>query len=259
MKKTIFLLLVFSLYHIATMAQSSGFYGIVNLGGNVAVGNYGDVVMRDGDLIGWGLQDKTKFGGAGTGVNLGGALAFRMPDIDELSFFVSADLFFNPLNKTMRNYRDRLDVEWTNACDKYEQRFPVYFNLPVMLGGRYEFFTPSRDISVFAEGAFGTNLRFITQHYVRWNMYGHSSERYSFEEHFKPQFSYVFNVGVGGVFFERLQVGIHYYYFGGEKVISDVHHEYHPPVGELEVEDFENSYGTIAPSMITLRVGYIIY
>ena len=257
MKKGFVILAVAIMTSVAVFAQSNDFYGVVYVGGTLPIGDYGKVVMQDGKVSRWGLQDNSPYGGVGLGANAGFFGGKRISGIEELSAFVSMDFFFNPLNKTMRNYKELLAVENTNTYDLYEHEFPVYFNIPLLFGFRYDFYTSKRNLSFFAEASMGVNFLMITDKSQSWNMYKHTSEAYNEIERYKSKFSFALSVGGGAVLLEKIQVGLHYHYLGATRIISDSEIEYHTDAGVLEEKKTANYRGFISPHLLSLRVGYM--
>ncbi|MBR5029036.1 MAG: hypothetical protein IKX51_07445, partial [Bacteroidales bacterium] len=66
MKKKLFpIFAAMLLVQAVAFSQSADFYGVVSLGGNVAVGNFGKASVDGLQLQKWGLADDTPFDGAG--------------------------------------------------------------------------------------------------------------------------------------------------------------------------------------------------
>ncbi|MBR0073956.1 MAG: outer membrane beta-barrel protein [Bacteroidales bacterium] len=238
-------------------SQSNDFYGVASLGCNFSLGNFGKAELRDGSLHNWALFNDSEFGGAGIGANANFMLAKRISGIEELSAFVSLEFFFSPLNKTMRDFKERYEVENINSHDKYEQRFPVYLNIPLFAGLRYDIYTSNRNMYIFTELGLGADMHVITDHSEYYNMYKHSSEAYSYDEDFRTKFSFATTIGAGVVFLEHIQVGLHYHYLGSIRVISDLETVSYNKQGDKATNNQANRLGVVTPHLLSLRIGYI--
>lgn len=247
------------LAHVVAFSQSADFYGVVHLGGNVPVGNFGKATVNNGVVEKWGLADESPFGGAGIGANAELLGAKRIRGIEELSVFLSANFFFSPLNKTLRNYREQHEVEYFNSHDKYEQKFPVYFNIPLYAGCRYDFYTSNRDISIYGQAGIGANLRIITDFSYNWNMYKHSSEADSYVEEYRNKVAFAAMAGAGVIFLNHIQIGLYYHYLGTSRVISNSTQVYHSPSERdiFETTEKAHSRGLLTPHILSLTVGYV--
>jgi len=245
------------LAHVVAFSQSADFYGVVHLGGNVPVGNFGKATVNNGVVEKWGLADESSYGGAGIGANVGLLGAKRIGGIEELSVFVSLDFFFNPLNKSLRDYKEQYEVDNINSHDKYEQSFPVYFNIPMFAGCRYDFYTANRNISIFSQVGIGADLRIITDHSVYWNMYKQSSAAYRYKEEYRNKVAFAAMAGAGVIFFDRIQVGLYYHYLGTSRVISDSEAIINDVSGSSKTIPMANSRGQLTPHLISLTVGYV--
>ncbi len=257
MKRVVIVIAAMLFAGTVCFSQTADFYGVVSMGGSLPVGNFGKATVKDDEPQKWGLADESQYGGAGIGANVGIMGAKRISGIEELSVFLSAEFFFNPLNKALRDYKEQYEVANINSHDKYEQRFPVYFNIPVLAGCRYDIYTRNRDISIFAELGVGANMRIITDHYEYWNMYKHNSEAHSYTEDYRTKFSFAAAAGAGAVFLGHIQVGIFYHYLGTARVISDAEVIYNNPMGYEETAAPAFSRGVLSPHMLSIKVGYL--
>lgn len=244
------------LMQVVVFSQTADFYGVVSLGGNVAVGDFGKASVDGLQLQKWGLADDSPYGGAGIGANASVFGAKRVRGIEELSIFVSADFFFSALNKTLRDYKEQYEVENLNARDKYEHSFPVYLDIPLLAGCRYDFFTNKRELFFFGQVGIGADLHIISDYTQYWNMYKHSSEAYSYKEEYRKKISFAATAGAGVVLFEHIQVGIHYHYLGAFRVISTSEEKIDTPSGSSQTNNRAYSRGLLSPHLISLRVGY---
>ena len=258
MKKKLLLIFAVAMsVQLAAFSQSADFYGVVSLGGNVAVGNFGKATVDRLQLKEWGLADDTPFGGAGIGANASLFGAKRVRGIEELSIFVSADFFFSALNKNLRDYNEQYEVENLNTHDKYEHTFPVFLDIPLFAGCRYDFYTNKRELSFFGQAGIGANLHIITDFTQYWNMYKHSSEAYSYKEEYRKKISFAATAGAGVVLFEHIQIGIHYHYLGTYRVISTSEEKIDAPSGLSITDNKAHSRGLLSPHILSLRVGYL--
>lgn len=247
---------------IASFSQTADFYGVVSLGGNVAVGNFGKATVDGLQIKEWGVYfpeaDKdSPLGGAGIGANASLFGAKRVRGIEELSIFVSADFFFSALNKTLRDYKEQYEVENLNSHDKYEHTFPVFLDIPLLAGCRYDFFTNKRDLSFFGQAGIGADLHIITDYTQYWNMYKHSSEAYSYREEYRKKISFAATAGAGVVLFDHIQIGIHYHYLGSYRVISTSEEKTDAPSGMSVTDNSAHRRGLLSPHILSLRVGYV--
>lgn len=258
MKKKLFpIFAAMLLVQAVAFSQSADFYAVVHVGGNVPVGNFGKASVNNGLVEKWGLADDSPCGGAGIGANAGLLGAKRIAGIEELSVFVSLDFFFNPLNKTLRDHKEQYEVDNINSHDKYEQSFPVYFNIPMFAGCRYDFYTSNRNISIFSQVGIGADFRIITDHSEYWNMYKHNSAAYRYKEEYRNKVAFAAMAGAGVLFFDRIQVGLHYHYLGTSRVISDSEEIINDENGNSKTKPMANSRGRLTPHIISLTVGYV--
>ncbi len=254
MKKIHLLFLAVIFYTCGTSAQNVKIN--VYAGGNFAIGDYSSVVMQNGDVMCWGLKDRSRLGGAGSGVNTGISLNWIAPDFSKLRLFVSADFYYNSLNHALKDYKNRLWVSNSNTYDTYRQRFPVYFNIPVQLGMGCDFYSPVPYITFFAQAGFGANLRIVTHSSEQWNFYNTSSEASTYEETYDPQTSFAYSLGFGVLFFEKLSLELQYVDLGAAEVSSSSSLEYSTPEGDKSIELLEHINGRIHPTMLSLRLGF---
>lgn len=258
MKKKLFTIFAaMTLMHVVVFSQSADFYGVVHIGGNLPVGNFSKATVNNGVVEKWGLADESSYGGAGIGTYAGLLGAKRIGGIEELSVFVSLDFFFNPLNKTLRDHKEQYEVDNINTHDKYEQSFPVYFNIPMFAGCRYDFYTSNRNISIFSQLGIGADFRIITDYSIYWNMYKQSSAAYRYMEEYRNKVAFAAMAGAGAIFFDRIQVGLQYHYLGTSRVISDSETIINEENGSSKTIPMANSRGRLTPHLISLTVGYV--
>ena len=229
----------------------------IHVGGSLPFGKYADYSLSpsstpDGsDIIAWNV--KTEKAGAAMGLNLGVKLRFNLPSIKGLGIITTADFFFYPSNKDIRDsFEDYIEVLCSqNSVNSYNFSTPKYFNIPILLGLNYELSLGDK-VKVYGEGGAGVNIGMISSLEMNFN-----EQDFTFVSGFeyKNQYSFAFQVGVGVLLSDQLSLGVHYYNLGSQSVKGLFKYTATwNGGGESERANFV--WDRINPNMITLRLGY---
>ena len=142
-----------------------------------------------------------------------------------VGIFVSADAFWNYINKTMRNQYDSV------KCTK-----PMYINVPIMLGVSWTSDFVNSPVNVWAEAGIGCDLFLKTTE-------GWKARTTSYE--MNPEFAC--EGGVGILINRMFSVGVHYYWLGKQDI------------KRKDVDYANGGFGvppTVAIHMMAFKVGF---
>ena len=271
MKKIIFLIALF--FSLSIQAQTQKSFNI-SIGGSFPLGKFASFTYDPATMVsdaGWFDVDG-ECGAASSGLNVGFELLIPLKN-ERFSFTISADLNYNGIKKEAINFgqdlatylTEGLKDEWrgqgyvvTSASGTLEKSLS-HFNVPLLAGLRYTL--PLKDdISLFAEGGVGLNLRFIsafkTLCRINFNYRGSSQTlvcKNSFGYEMKPTLA--FRLGVGINVTKRLSLSAYYYYLGTGDVISTIGSEV-SVAGSTQQLKQKSANGTITPMMAVVKLGF---
>ena len=168
----------------------------------------------------WGVIPTREKGAASLGFNVG--FEYRLPLVSSLSLLFSGDAMYNGLISELKDAYETLNI-----------KTPNYINVPVMAGLNYDLHVGS-NFAVFVQGGAGLNMRFMTPLSV---------PAPGVDAKFDPAFTFAFQGGAGFRFAGHYSVGVNYYVLGKADVKSKT--------GAIEATG-----GTVAPEILTIRLGY---
>ena len=229
----------------------------VKLGGAFPTGNFADAMVSNDYVNRWGLLTNDKYGGAGTGFNVGFQYTIPIRSVKGLGIAISADLFYNGLNEDLNDFFSDMEDDILNESGITDVQItkPSYLNIPLMVGGSYTF-SVSENVGLFAELALGVNLMKVTDLYerVEYNEGGYSGEE-SVRVKYDMSTSFGYRMAAGVVFNNRYSIEIGYYNLGAGKIKgTNKEDEYEGGDHYNKREDFR--YKSITPTMIAIRFGY---
>ena len=153
MKKVILIALV--LVSSVAVSKAQGFFQ-AHIGPAFPTGDF-----KDDDYDDF-TEEVYGSGNASTGLNLG--IKYYSPlKTDGLSLVFGVDIFYNPLNKDVR---DDLEADW---ADNNDISFTKYLNIPIMAGVNYKI-PVSEKIVFFGEGSLGFNMLKVTKWFKPLNI-----------------------------------------------------------------------------------------
>lgn len=233
--KRIFTLIAVALSLSVSSFAQNGF--AVYAGGNFPVGAF----AKGGSLNDIAINNvESTLGGAATGFNAGVKYQFKL--IDDLSLFLSADLFYNGM-------KEELKQSLENATDMIgvDADLPSYINVPLMIGANYTLLNIGSG-SLWGEAGFGVNLRDISDSEAEVGVIESESD-------YHITTSYVWQAGAGVTLGDRVSIGVHYYAFGNSPIsgVNNTELDYDNIIGNLQNEF---KVGSLKPSMVVMRLGF---
>ena len=132
--------------------------------------------------------------GKGVGIGL---KSYRPLDhiTPHLSLVYGAELYYHGLSSDVKDklYPSNADVT-----------YPMFFNLPVTIGGNYAIRLPNSNASIYGEAAAGLNVSYITKIRVEYNRGGYE------EISFDPAFEFCYGLEAGIFFNNQYSIGVRY-------------------------------------------------
>ncbi len=254
---------------ISTFAQKKAAWSI-NIGGSFPIGSFAKMTYDKNLETDCALFDENTINGAAaTGLSLGSIVLFPL-QFERLSFAVSFDIHYNPLNSTAKSCLTQLSY-MIDASSRQEianeggssivsscslDWSGAYYNIPILVGLRYAL--PFQNgISAFAEGNIGYNLRLLSpiQFTERIScLYRGQSISLKMKEtlSYAAKGAMAFRLGVGICITEKLSLSAFYYYLGNGDVSSTITADN----GEGQPTKMSYQLGTLTPMVITLKLGY---
>ncbi|MBR1834793.1 MAG: hypothetical protein IJ785_04730 [Bacteroidales bacterium] len=272
MKKNILTIAFTILLCCNSFAQKKSQWSI-NIGGSFPIGDFAKMEY-DKNTLGTDcalFDDKTFCGAASSGLSLGSTVLFPL-QFERLSFAVSLDLHYNPLNSNAKSYLTQVSYMIDAGCRQEIANgggssitsscsldwSGAYYNIPILVGLRYTL--PFQNgMSAFAEGNIGYNLRILSP--IRFTeriscLYRGQYISFKMKEtlSYATKGTVTFRMGVGICFTEKLSLSAFYYYLGKGEVFST------STVDDGESQPSKQSFqlGTLTPMVITLKIGYNI-
>lgn len=229
------------------------------LGGSYAIGDFGDVDIKNND---WALisPNSTK-GGAGLGFDLG--ISYLKPlGNGKTSFLWSVDFLYSFVNTSVRNNVRNSQLEASNVFQKVEFNNPSFMNMPILAGLHHEE-SIGGNLKVYLEAQVGIAMRWINERSGElrgapepftigvWD----NLTDYSYTDHFYSYPGLAFRLAVGMVMEEHWLADFGFLYLG--KFDLEGYEDYEittPRVTSHGSAGF--NAGTINPMMLVLRLGY---
>lgn len=208
---------------IAAIAALVMGMGVANAQGTIRAGvGLPMGTFAKGTNVDWGVLAGSENGVSALGFNAG--VEYRIPMVSGLSLMFTGDIMYNSLTSEAKTNLKNLN------CTA-----PSYLNIPLMAGANFNL-DMGKSLALFVEGGLGLNVRLLTG--AKIPIIGDVS--------FKPAFTFAFQGGAGIKFQGRYSLGVNYYVLGK----ADVKGKY-TLLGEQEYTG-----GTIAPQLLTIRLGY---
>lgn len=248
----------------------------IHVGGLKPTGHYKFNDLSNSFAI---YSEYSDYAGTKLGYNFGTKVRYSISQVNGLGIIGSLDLFYNGLNKEVKEYFEEYYDEAYPIEDKYynvkkSSNYPNIINIPLMLGANYKY-DLNDNISVWAECALGINYRIITSHKYKmsykWDYeshyYGNASFTHSVTRKdsydFKNAFTFSRQIGLGAMLNERYSLGLHFYNLGGKSknVISEYewiktdHNSYNGGHTNTQDEEADITGGKFNASMLVLRLG----
>lgn len=235
------------------------------LGGSYAIGDFGDVDIKNND---WALisPNSTK-GGAGLGFDLG--ISYLKPlGNGKTSLLLGVDFLYSFVNTSVRNNIRNLQVEASNVFQKAEFTNPSFMNMPILAGLHHEE-SIGGNFKAYFEAQLGIALRWINDR--SGELRGASAPftigpwdnltDYSYTDHFYSTPGLAFRIAVGMVMEEHWLVDFGFLYLGKFNLEGYEDYEITTAAAYLTPSVTSNgsagfSAGTINPLMLVLRLGY---
>lgn len=232
-------------------AQKDGFS--LHLSGVFPNGKFGEL---GGLLLDYGPV--IDGGAASIGFGLGVKYQRSISLVKNLRAMFEADIMYNPLQEEIKDALDDLCFEWDGSISSSVST-SKYLNIPLMAGLNYSFDLAEK-IKLYGELGVGLNVRLITKNSIEKEcIYYYNGVEYSYTTklgfEYNPAVSFACQVGVGVLLSEKLSVGLNYYNLGSAKV-KGTYYEEDGVAAHGRYEESLNGYGSISPSMLTLKVGY---
>lgn len=243
----------------------------INIGGSFPIGDFAKMeynknTMKTDCAL---FDENTICGAASSGLSLGSIVLFPL-QFERLSFAVSFDLHYNPLNSNAKSCLTQMSKMIDASCRQGIANdggssitsscsldwSGAYYNIPILVGLRYTL--PFQNgMSAFAEGNIGYNLRLLSP--IRFTERASCLYRGQYISlKMKETISYAtkgavaFRMGVGICFTEKLSLSAFYYYLGKGDVFSTLSTD----DGESQPSKQNFQLGTLTPMVITLKLGY---
>ncbi|MBP3740337.1 MAG: outer membrane beta-barrel protein [Bacteroidales bacterium] len=252
MKKTLLTIAVLALLGMGAVQAQKTTHFSLRLGGNIPTGKFAEASgdYSSGNPLNWGLEDKSKKGGAGLGFMLGGQLKFDIPTVKGLGVIASVDGIYNTLNSDVKGYYDDMEDDLDGTTMEFSVKLPRYINIPIMVGLGYTY-SPTHNLGLFAEGAIGLNVRVITNGEQMRYVVATNTETIT-TSNYNTAATFGVRVGGGIVLNNKFTIGLDYFNLGTAKAEGET-------VTEINGTEQSNppklKAGKITPTMVALRFG----
>lgn len=247
MKRTLLTMAVLAMTCTGALQAQNTFS--LRAGVALPMNNYADATADyTNGVLRYGLLDKTKKGGAGTGFTVGAQGKFGIKSVKGLGITVSADFFFNSTNTDVVDYHEE-DID-TRESSTFEvsYKLPKYMHIPLLVGIDYTY-DLNEHIGFYGEGALGMNMRLITA-YEEYNATPTTEAINTIT--YKTAAAFAYRFGAGIVINKRYNLGIAYYGLGSSKVEGETSSEVN---GQNSPSTTKLKGGTIAANNFTVRLG----
>ena len=151
------------------------------------------------------LGDDTA-GGMYAGTGFGVGLKSYRPLVSVLSLVYGAELYYHGLSSDRKE-----DVE--DSLKDYDFTHPMYFNLPVTIGGNFTAPLPDAGISLYGELAAGLNVSYLTKEGREYSG-TNGNFKYKRETSYKPASDFCYGFEAGIAFNDRFHIGFRYNNWG---------------------------------------------
>ena len=257
-KKVFFLLVSFVTLSLGMVQAQPQF--TLKLGGGFPQDRFAKVTTSGLTLDRWGLIKEDTYGGAGLGFNGGVSVRLPIPQLSGLGVVFSIDGFYNGLNRDA----NAIFQFTTDTLDFWDAQYsldkPKYLNFPVMVGLNYTV-ELEHEVDIYLEAGLGANVRYIAPFNMNYEiMEGNVSQESvisSRKYKIATTLGYRMNVGVTICKHYSLELG---YYVLGEGLVESESLYTETVLGTQvtlpQLEPAKETFKTINPTILTLRLGY---
>ena len=223
-----------------------------------------------GDLSKWALAniDGTE-GYAGLGFNVGFDVTVALP-VEGLGVFGGIDFFFNTNKYALRNCLDeyaRNEVKDNILISDVNYKKPNFMNIPILFGLNYlhDF---NNIVGIWGEAGIGPNFRIISNYEKTTefssviNMMLPDGETVQCIQEttgidYKSAVTLAFKLGCGVMLWDRMSIGLDFYYLGSAKIEGTRIYELGGTDYAYKFEDKSfKGKNAISGSELVVRVGY---
>ena len=154
------------------------------------------------------LDNDNKIGvGKGLGIGLKSYSSLETT-LRNLSLVYGAELYYHGWSSDTKEKREK---PYGNNADF---TYPMYFNLPITIGGNYMLPLPNTNTTIYGELAAGLNVSYIT----KWKIESSSSSyEYKSETSYDPAFDFCYGLEAGIVLNNKFHIGVRYNNLGTYK------------------------------------------
>lgn len=225
-----------------------------------------------GDLSKWALDNikEGTEGYAGIGFNVGFDVTVALP-VEGLGVFGGIDFFFNTNNSSLNDALDeyaRNEVKVLDYVSEVKYTKPHFINIPILFGLNY-LHNFNNIVGVWGEAGVGPNFRLISR-YEKTTDYNRAMDimlpdgeivtciEKRIGATYKSAVTLGFKIGAGVMLWDRMSIGLDYYYLGSAKVEATAIYE----LGGTDYADKVYTSKTIkgdnaiSASELAVRVGY---
>ncbi len=267
-------LLLISVFAFAQKPVRFGVY----LGEATPLGDMGNGTAKKtteyplGDLSKWALDNikEGTEGYAGIGFNVGFDVTVALP-VEGLGVFGGIDFFFNTNNSSLNDALDeyaRNEVKVLDYVSEVKYTKPHFINIPILFGLNY-LHNFNNIVGIWGEAGVGPNFRLISR-YEKTTDYNRAMDVMlpdgeivtCIEKRtgatYKSAVTLGFKIGAGVMLWDRMSIGLDYYYLGSAKVEATAIYE----LGGTDYADKVYTSKTIkgdnaiSASELAVRVGY---
>ena len=138
----------------------------------------------------------------GTGFGIGLKSYHSDPSISPDLYLVhGVELYYHKLSSDSKGILSYYGIDVT---------YPMYFNLPVTIGGNYTALIPNTGVSIYGETAIGLNVSYITPFKAK-------SDYQDTDISYKPAFGFCYGIEAGIVLNDNVFIGVRYNNLGTYK------------------------------------------
>jgi hypothetical protein len=265
------------LMSVFAFAQKPVRFGVY-LGEATPFGNMGNGTAKKttqyplGDLSKWALDNikEGTEGYAGMGFNVGFDVTVALP-VEGLGVFGGIDFFFNTNNSALRDCLDEYaknEVKVLDYVSEVKYTKPNFMNIPILFGLNY-LHNFNNIVGIWGEAGIGPNFRLISRYEKVREFNTAMSITLPDGEvvtciqevrgaKYKSAVTLGFKLGAGVMLWNRMSIGLDFYYLGSAKIEAT-------GIYELGGEDYADKLYTsktikgdnaISASELAVRVGY---
>ena len=267
-------LLLISVFAFAQKPVRFGVY----LGEATPLGDMGNGTAKKtteyplGDLTKWALDNikEGTEGYAGIGFNVGFDVTVALP-VEGLGVFGGIDFFFNTNNSALNDALDEYaknEVKVLDYVSEVKYTKPHFINIPILFGLNY-LHNFNNVVGIWGEAGVGPNFRLISR-YEKTTDYNRAMDIMlpdgeivtCIEKRtgatYKSAVTLGFKLGAGVMLWDRMSIGLDYYYLGSAKIEATAIYElggtdYADKVYTSKTVKGDNA---ISASEFAVRVGY---